>query len=140
VPSRPPSWRPASRPAPRTPRLARTGGAAAITAAARSRPGVVGGLALGALAATAARPAYAYPAYGYGYGGYYPSTYYSYGYNPGYYRSGYYGGYARDYYAPVGVAGSYYGAYAPGPACFWTRRRIAVDPYTVVVRRVRVCE
>lgn len=89
--------------------------------------GVIGGLALGALAATAARPAYAYPSYGY-----YPSS--------SYYGSGYYGGYARDYYAPVGVGGSYYGAYDPGPTCFWTRRRVAVDPYTVVVRRVRVCE
>jgi hypothetical protein len=94
--------------------------------------GVIGGLAVGALAATAARPAYGYgyPAYGYG-GGYYPSTYY---------RSGYYGGYASDYYAPAGVAGSYYGTYDPGPACYWTRRRVAVDPYTVVIRRVQVCE
>ena len=94
--------------------------------------GVIGGLAIGALAASAARPAYAYPSYGYGYGGGY--------YQPNYYRSGYYGGYARDYYAPAGVAGGYYGAYDPGPTCFWTRRRVPIDPYTVVVRRVRVCE
>ena len=98
--------------------------------------GVIGGLAIGALAASAARPAYAYPSYGYGYGGGYGGGFY----RPNYSSSGYYGGYARDYYAPAGVAGGYYGAYDPGPTCFWTRRRVPIDPYTVVVRRVRVCE
>ncbi|HEY8382663.1 MAG TPA: hypothetical protein VIL09_11000 [Microvirga sp.] len=103
--------------------------------------GVIGGLALGALAASAARPAYAYPSYGYGHGGY--------GYAPaygGYSYGGYQGGYhpASSYYAPAYQAyprvDAYYGAYDPGPVCYWQRRRVAIDPYTVVVRRVQVCE
>jgi hypothetical protein len=100
--------------------------------------GIIGGLALGAIAASAARPAYAYPSYGYGspsygygsYGGYYPS---SYGYHgSSYYGSGYYGG---GYVPAAGYEGGYYDA----PACYWHRRRVAIDPYTYVVRRVRVC-
>lgn len=107
------------------------GGIAASLNEAEARPrhrggavaaGIIGGLALGAIAASAARPAYAYPAYGYGYGGYYPSGY------------GYYGG----GYAPV--ASGYYDAYDAAPVCYWQHRRVAVDPYTVVVRRVRVCQ
>jgi hypothetical protein len=92
--------------------------------------GIIGGLALGAIAASAARPAYAYPSYSYGYGGYYPPSYgYGYGYSPAYYGGGY-----------VPVAGDYYDDdYYAGPVCYWQRRRVAVDPYTVVVRRVRVC-
>ena len=89
-----------------------------------------------AFAASAARPAYAYPSYGYGSllrlqsGGYYPS---SYGYHgSSYYGSGYYGG---GYVPAAGYEGGYYDA----PACYWHRRRVAIDPYTYVVRRVRVC-
>ena len=107
--------------------------ASAGDAEARSRgrgaavaAGIIGGLALGALAASAARPAYAAPAYSYG--GYYPS----YGYNTVTY------GHGGGYYAPVS---GYYGAdYYDEPVCYWTKRRFAVDPYTTVVRRVRVCE
>jgi len=108
--------------------------------------GVIGGLALGAIAASAARPAYAAPAYGYGgygYGGGYAPAYSGYGYG-GYAPA--YGGYypASSYYAPAYQAyprvDSYYGAYDPGPVCYWQRRRVAIDPYTVVVRRVQVCE
>jgi hypothetical protein len=105
--------------------------------------GIIGGLALGAIAASAARPAYAYPSYGYthpsyGYGysgGYYPSSNGYYGsnyYGSNYYGSNYYGG---DYGPVAGYGDAYYDA----PVCYWQRRRVAIDPYTVVVRRVRVC-
>lgn len=92
--------------------------------------GIIGGLALGAIAASAARPAYAYPSYGYaypsygyGYGGYHPVSY-------GYYGSSHYGG-----YVPAAGFDDYYDA----PVCYWQRRRVAIDPYTYVVRRVRIC-
>jgi len=100
--------------------------------------GVIGGLAIGAIAASAARPAYAYPSYSYGYGGHYPS---SYGYGGGYYPSGY--GYRASYYGGgyLPVAGGYYeDDYDVAPVCYWQNRRMRVDPYTIVVRRVRVCQ
>lgn len=87
--------------------------------------GIIGGIAAGAIIAGATRPAYAAPAYGYGYD-YAPP---SYGYAPA-------GGYNYSY-------GHGYGAYDTGyyraPACYWTKQRVQIDPWTVQVRRVRVC-
>ncbi len=39
----------------------------------------------------------------------------------------------------MGRLAGYGDAYYDAPVCYWQRRRVAIDPYTFVVRRVRVC-
>ena len=98
------------------------GGGGAVAA------GLIGGLALGAIASSAYASPY-YGGYGY-YGGYAPivtapPTY------PGLPR-GYHPAYGGRYYS-----GGYYAEAAP--RCWWERRRVALDPWTSAVRRVRIC-